>query len=176
MRIKAIFLFLLFLPVGVNSSMGQNFERFFAAALLNNLPNPLINVVDQKWPGGTFSLSIHRDDNLVISTAADQMIGTVPLKVDFKGKVNRDLVFTQVNFDCTSEFETDSAVEMVFAYQNDRPDVTSKIYLPIPPVEVNCGDFAVPVQTLLQEVIDRQIPEWQLLLDAAIEAELAKLL
>jgi len=176
MRLIPLTIILLMLPTGANSSMGQHFERFFAAALLNNLPNPLINVVDQNWPGGTFSLSIQRHDNLVISTAEDQMIGTVPLKVDFKGNVNRDLVFTQVNFDCTSQFETDSAVEMAFAYQNDRPDVTSKIYLPIPEVEVNCGDFAIPVQTLLQEVIDRQIPEWQLLLDAAIEAELAKLL
>jgi len=164
------------LPALTSASMGQQFERFFAAALLNNLPNPLVKISDQAWPGGTFSLNISRGDELVVSTAEDLLIGTIPLKVQFQGTVNQDLIFTQVNLDCSTQFETDSAVELQFSFITDSPDVSSKIHLPIPAVDVNCGEFTLPVQTLLQEVVNRQIPLWQSELDEAIELELKNLL
>lgn len=163
-------------PAPAGADLGPGLDAFVAAALTRGLGNPLIEVEDEPWNRGEYSLTLTRIGDADIRSSADWIETTVALKFEFAGRVRQDLLFTEVDINCTTEFNTQGSVALDFHFRDGAPTVVSSIELPIPEADVDCGAMSLPVQGVLEELVARNKPDWEEQLDAAVRERLEQLL
>ncbi len=170
------FAVMLVIAAPVRADLGPNLDAFVAAALTHGLGNPLIEVEDEPWSSGEYSLTLTRIGAAEIRSAEDLIEATVPLRFEFAGQVKRDLVVTELDVRCTTDFETQGSVQLDFRFRDGKPDVVSTVTLPIPEADVDCGILSLPVQGVLEELVTRSRPDWEERLDGAIRTRLRRML
>ena len=164
------------LAVPAWADLGPNLDAFVAAALTRGLGNPLISVTDEPWNSGEYSLTLTSIGHADIRSAGDLIEARVPLRFEFTGQIKRDLLVTELDVRCDTEFETEGAVFLDFRFREGAPNVVSTIELPIPEADVDCGLLSLPVQGVLEELVKRSRPDWEERLDSAIRQRMERLL
>ena len=161
MLIRVVFVLLLALatPPAI-ADLGSNLDAFVAAALTRGLGNPLIEIDDEPWSRGQYSLRLTRIGDADVRSAEDWIETRVPLRFEFEGRIRQDLLFTDRDINCATEFKTEGSVALDFHFRDGKPGVVSSIKLPIPEADVDCGAMSLPVQGVLEELVVRNKPAW----------------
>ncbi len=146
-------------------------DQLLALLLEKHLPEPLYEQGSNPWPGGNYSLEVHKLGRPEVTSTADHILVKIPLKVLIAGNVGSE--FLQLKMACNSSFTTTG--EIIF--KPTKPGLVahleSAITLPIPAAMASCDSMQFPVEEYLRAVVAKNKRQWELKLDAEMKGWLS---
>lgn len=143
-------------------------DQLLALLLEKNLPAPMYEQASNPWPGGDYSLEVHKMGRPEVTSSATNIHVKIPLKVLIAGKINSDLL--QIKMTCDSTFTTVGEILLTPEKSGVVSTLASVITLPIPPVMADCDGVKVPVDQYLQTVVTQNKKQWETKLDTEIRS------
>lgn len=174
---KKQFCNILLLAAGLMVSSGAAFaaaprtmsitDELLALLLEKHLPAPLYEQGSNPWPGGAYSLEVHKAGRPEVTSSTKNIHVKIPLKVLIAGNAGSELL--QLKMTCSSTFTT--VGEIIFT--PEKPGVVSSlasaITLPVPPAMANCDGMQFPIEEYLRNVVTQNKRQWELKLDAQMK-------
>lgn len=143
-------------------------DQLLAVLLEKHLPAPLYEQGSNPWPGGVYSLEVHKVGRPEVTSSATNILVKMPLKVLIAGNAGSELL--QLKMACSTSFTTTG--EIIFT--PEKPGLVSHlesaITLPIPPVMANCDGMQFPIEEYLRTVVAQNKRQWEMKLDAEMKA------
>lgn len=154
--------------VGAATKPSTVTDQLLALLLEKHLPAPLYEKGSNPWPGGDYSLEVHKLGRPEVTSSATNILVKMPLKVLIAGNAGSELL--QLKMACNTSFTT--AGEIIFT--PEKPGIVSNlestITLPIPPVMADCGGVKFPIEEYLRTVVAQNKRQWEMKLDAEMAA------
>jgi hypothetical protein len=142
-------------------------DQLLAVLLEKHLPAPLYEQGKNPWPGGDYSLEVHRVGRPEVTSSATNIVVKMPLKVLIAGNAGSELL--QLKMACSTSFTTTG--EIIFT--PEKPGLVnhleSSLTLPIPPVMANCDGMQFPIEDYLRAVVAQNKRQWEVKLDAEMK-------
>ncbi|MDZ7925098.1 MAG: hypothetical protein U5M23_13840 [Marinagarivorans sp.] len=150
----------------VASSAAVKLEQTAAARLLalvidSYIPNVLYNEKNQPWMGGVRSITISKAGASVLSSDANNIVVSFPLKANLIGDINTNIVLMQLKAHCVAQFTAPAKINLAVNLNSKPISVTSRIDLTVPPVMADCDGYKLAVEGVIQSVIVQEKPKWE---------------
>lgn len=139
-------------------------DQLLALLLEKHLPAPLYEQGSNPWPGGAYSLTVHKAGRPEVTSSANNIHVKLPVKVLIAGNAGSEML--QLKLACNSTFTTTG--EIIFSPEKPGAVNTLKstITLPVPPAMANCDGMQFPIEEYLRNVVNQNKRQWELKLDA----------
>ncbi|MCR6650350.1 MAG: hypothetical protein NVV73_02060 [Cellvibrionaceae bacterium] len=142
-------------------------DELLALLLEKHLPAPLYEQGSNPWPGGAYSLEVHKAGRPEVTSSTKNIHVKIPLKVLIAGNAGSELL--QLKMTCSSTFTTIGEI----TFTPEKPGVVSSlasaITLPVPPAMANCDGMQFPIEEYLRNVVTQNKRQWELKLDAQMK-------
>lgn len=139
-------------------------DQLLALLLEKHLPAPLYEQGSNPWPGGAYSLTVHKAGRPEVTSSDNNIHVKLPLSVVIAGNAGSE--FLQLKLACNSTFATTGEI----TFTPEKPGVVntlkSAITLPVPPVMANCDGMQFPIEEYLRTVVNQNKRQWEIKLDA----------
>lgn len=142
-------------------------DQLLALLLEKHLPEPLYEKGSNPWPGGAYSLEVHKIGRPEVTSSATNILVKVPLKVLIAGNAGSEML--QLKMACNSSFTTMGEIVLTPTKPGVVSSLASTITLPIPPVMADCDGMQFPVEEYLRNVVAQNKRQWELQLDAEMK-------
>ena len=135
--------------------------RLLGLVLDTYVSNVLYEEKGVPWLGGKRTLKITKAGRAKLTSDAQTITVSFPLKTVLSGNINKDMVLVQINAACRASFTAPAEIELTIDFAKKPLKVSALINVQVPPVTANCDGYQLPVQPLLQTIIEQQKPKWQ---------------
>ncbi len=135
--------------------------RLLGLVLDTYVPKVLHEEKGVPWLGGTRSIKISKVGQAKLTSTNKTITVTFPLKAVLSGNVDTQVVVLQIKASCRAEFTAPAAIVLSVDFKKKPLQVNAVISVVAPPVTADCDGYQLPVQPLLQAVIEQQKPKWQ---------------
>ncbi|HEY7774095.1 MAG TPA: DUF4403 family protein [Marinagarivorans sp.] len=135
--------------------------RLLGRVLDTYVPKVLFEEKDVPWLGGKRSIKITKAGPAKLTSDADTITIAFPLTTALAGNINKDMVLMQINATCRASFTAPAQIVLRVDFAKTPLKVNALINVQAPPVMADCEGYQLPVQPLLQAVIEQQKPTWQ---------------
>ncbi len=142
-------------------------DQLLALLLEKHLPAPLYEQGSNPWPGGAYSLTVHKAGRPEVTSSANNIHVKMPLKVVIAGNAGSEML--QLKLACSSTFTSTGEITFTPEKPGAVDTLKSSVTLPVPPVMANCEGMQFPVEEYLRSVINQNKPQWELKLDAEMK-------
>jgi hypothetical protein len=139
-------------------------DQLLALLLEKHLPAPLYEQGSNPWPGGAYSLTVHKAGRPDVTSSANNIHVKLPVKVMIAGNAGSEML--QIKLACNSTFTTTGEITFTPEKPGAVNTLKSAITLPVPPVMANCEGMQFPIEEYLRNVITQNKRQWELKLDA----------
>jgi hypothetical protein len=168
---KSLYLFLLFSLLINQSYAKENIvENLIEIVIEKNLPYLLYQHTDQKWDMGIYSLTIERLAKSTFVSSDSHINLSFPVQANIDGKIKKNIFGTKIAMDCKSKFVTDAKIKITPTIKADNSKSTSTVILSIkvPPTNLDCDGLMLPIQAVLEALIQEKKKTWELKLESNI--------
>lgn len=135
--------------------------KLLAMALSTRIPLVLYEEKEAPWMGGKRSIKMTKAGAPVLNSSRDNMSVTLPVKASLRGNVNTDLMLLKVQADCQADFIAPAKLLFDVDFKQKPLKVGVSIAVTVPPVMANCEGYQLPVQQLIQAVVEQQKSQWE---------------
>lgn len=135
--------------------------RLLGLVLDTYVPKILYEEKGVPWLGGKRSLKISKAGQAKLTSDEKTITVTFPLHTVLSGNVDTNIVVLQIKASCRAEFTAPAAIVLTVDLKKKPLQVSTVINVVVPPVSADCDGYQLPVQPLLQAVIEQQKPKWQ---------------
>ena len=135
--------------------------RLLALVLDSYVPQVLFAEKNQPWMGGTRSMTISKAGRSVLSSDANNIVVSFPLKANLIGDINTNIVLMQLKAHCTAQFTAPAKINLAVNFNTKPIKVISRIDVTVPPVMADCDGYKLAVEGVIQSVIAQQKPKWE---------------
>ena len=135
--------------------------RLLALVIDSYIPNVLYNEKNQPWMGGVRSMTISKAGASVLSSDANNIVVSFPLKANLIGDINTNIVLMQLKAHCVAQFTAPAKINLAVNFNSKPIKVTSRIDLTVPPVMADCDGYKLAVEGVIQSVIAQEKPKWE---------------
>ena len=135
--------------------------RLLGLVLDTYVPKTLHEEKGVPWLGGKRSIKISKVGQATLTSDEQTITVSFPLKAVLAGNVDTNIVLLQIKAACRAEFTAPAAIKLAVDFTKKPLQVSTVIDVVVPPVTADCDGYQLPVQPLLQAVIEQQKPKWQ---------------
>jgi hypothetical protein len=135
--------------------------RLLALVIDSYVPQVLFAEKNQPWMGGTRSMTISKAGSSVLSSDANNIVVSFPLKANLIGDINTNIVLMQLKAHCTAQFTAPAKINLAVNFNTKPIKVSSRIDVTVPPVMADCDGYKLAVEGIIQSVIAQQKPKWE---------------
>jgi|GEM_PF-2351334 hypothetical protein len=139
-------------------------DQLLALLLEKHLPTPLYEQGSNPWPGGAYSLTVHKAGRPEVTSTANNIHVKLPVRVAIAGNAGSEML--QIKLACSSSFTTTGEITFTPEKPGAVDTLKSSVTLPVPPVMANCEGMQFPIEEYLRSVINQNKRQWELKLDA----------
>ncbi len=167
---KAIWI--LILSIYANTAMAENMTDKLIVTIVNKkLPIVLYKLKNKPWDIGVYSLSVNKAGGARFSSTDKHLILTLPLQLIVNGKINQNLLGTNITIACKSRVTTDGRLYIEPKFKTKGSNANVSISVPVPESQLNCDGLLIPIKPFLEKVISDNKSKWE----NDIESEIYKL-
>lgn len=142
-------------------------DQLLAVLMAKHLPEPLYEQGSNPWPGGNYSLEVHKLGQPEVTSSATHILVKMPLKVLIAGTVGNELL--QLKIACSTSFITTGEIIFTPEKPGQVTHLESTITLPIPTVMANCDGMQFPIEEYLRPLVAQNKKQWEVKLDAQMK-------
>jgi hypothetical protein len=142
-------------------------DQLLAVLMAKHLPEPLYEQGSNPWPGGNYSLEVHKLGQPEVTSSATHILVKIPLKVLIVGNVGSELL--QLKMACDTSFITTGEIIFKPEKPGQVTHLESTITLPIPAVMANCDGMQFPIEEYLRPLVAQNKQQWEVKLDAQMK-------
>ena len=135
--------------------------RLLGLVLDTYVPKVLYEEKGVPWLGGKRSIKISKVGQAKLTSDEETITVTFPLNTVLSGNVDTNVVVLQIKASCRAEFTAPAAIVLTVDFKKKPLQVNTVVDVVVPPVTADCDGYQLPVQPLLQAVIEQQKPKWQ---------------
>ncbi len=149
--------------------------KLLAMALNTHIPLVLHEEKDAPWMGGKRSIKMTKAGKPVLDSSRDKMSVTLPVKASLRGNINTDLMLLKVQANCQADFIAPAKLFFDVDFKQKKLKVDVSIAVTVPPVMANCEGYELPVQQIIQAVVEQQKSQWEQKLQKQVDQAISEL-
>lgn len=146
-------------------------DRLLSTLIDKNSQGLLYEQGENPWPGGSYTLQVFKDGEPSFASGPNDIRMQMPIRVAIKGDASNKVLNMQLS--CAAQFGTVGVVELTPIAGMNQLQLQSRVDLPVPVVNADCGGMQLPIQSYLQAFIAQNKPKWERDINTKVNAVLS---
>lgn len=149
-------------------------DQLLSRLLTVNLPSPLFKNPKVNAQFGYYDVEVELAGAAKVMSYPQNVKVSLPMNVTMKAVLSALPVQNPdgTPFSCTSQFQTTAQLTVLPNFQSERVTTQTQLNLPVPQTNANCGVMQIPLQSMLQAMVDANQAQWEKNFNTEIEKQL----
>lgn len=152
----------------LNCSAKSLTDRMIEQLIDNRLPEVLHSEQNKPWEFGLYTVHVTKNGALDVHSDESSITISLPVEVDMKGKIDREMLGFKATLDCVNAFTTTALIKLTPNLSQPTSQPKAEISVPVPETQMDCKGVKMPVQVALENLITNQKKDWE----AKVEQEI----